>query len=286
MSRIITLDVGGYLMQAVEAAANTLMEAEAAALVKASYYERNGQRATYRNGYRLRQWQTPAEAVTLYIPKLRSGSYYPAFLSEPAAALRFVALAESALIRTPTIAEVMDLLTFPNTETARHVAETLQQQANAYFNRPLRDSLSTVFIHRQADLWMLYAATASGAYHLLDVFEDHDKRPHWKAVLRRLYKRGLHHIEAFEGDLSPEFERVRQDLYPYSDTYATDSQQVQVVLGMPLPTLGEQVTQPTLQLYHIVSGQLPLHVDSRALRLLRYMLQDAQYAVGQPLAAI
>ncbi|MFZ4816086.1 MAG: transposase, partial [Phototrophicaceae bacterium] len=120
MSRIITLDVGGYLIQAVEAAANTLMEAEAAALVKASYYERNGQRATYRNGYRLRQWQTPAEAVTLYIPKLRSGSYYPAFLSEPAAALRFVALAESALIRTPTIAEVMDLLTFPNTETARH----------------------------------------------------------------------------------------------------------------------------------------------------------------------
>ena len=37
-------------------------------------------RATHRNGYRPRRWDTRAGEVELQIPKIRQGSYFPSFL--------------------------------------------------------------------------------------------------------------------------------------------------------------------------------------------------------------
>ena len=42
--------------------------------------ERSPERVNQRNGYRERDWQTRAGTVELRIPKLRKGSYFPAFL--------------------------------------------------------------------------------------------------------------------------------------------------------------------------------------------------------------
>ena len=42
--------------------------------------ERSAERVNQRNGYRERDWQTRAGTVELRIPKLRRGSYFPAFL--------------------------------------------------------------------------------------------------------------------------------------------------------------------------------------------------------------
>ena len=46
----------------------------------AGYGERTPERANSRNGYRERLWETRVGAVDLRIPKLRRGSYFPAFL--------------------------------------------------------------------------------------------------------------------------------------------------------------------------------------------------------------
>src|SRR4051812_23057883 len=62
---------------------NLLMSAEVDAMCGAGYRERTGERANSRNGYRERPWDTRVGTIGLQIPKLRHGSYFPAWLLEP-----------------------------------------------------------------------------------------------------------------------------------------------------------------------------------------------------------
>jgi len=57
-----------------------LMEAEVTELIGAAHGERTDDRATWRNGYRPRRWDTRAGELELRIPKLRQGSYFPSFV--------------------------------------------------------------------------------------------------------------------------------------------------------------------------------------------------------------
>jgi len=56
------------------------MELEVESLTGAAHGERSPDRVNHRNGHRDRDWETRAGAVELRIPKLRKGSYFPAFL--------------------------------------------------------------------------------------------------------------------------------------------------------------------------------------------------------------
>ena len=60
--------------------AQRLMALEVESLTGAAPGERSPERINQRNGYRERDWQTRAGTVELCIPKLRKGSYFPAFL--------------------------------------------------------------------------------------------------------------------------------------------------------------------------------------------------------------
>jgi transposase-like protein len=61
-------------------AAKRLRELEVGELTGAPHGELSPDRLVQRNGYRERDWQTRAGTVELRIPKLRRGSYFPAFL--------------------------------------------------------------------------------------------------------------------------------------------------------------------------------------------------------------
>ena len=82
----------------VEFAARRLMELEVESLTGAGHGERSPDRINHRNGYRERDWQTRAGTVELRIPKLREGSYFPAFL-EPR---RMAEKALAAVSKRPT----------------------------------------------------------------------------------------------------------------------------------------------------------------------------------------
>jgi len=62
-----------------------LTEVEASELAGAGLGERTPNRATHRNGYRVRRWDTRVSEIELQIPKLRQGSYFPSFLGAPQA---------------------------------------------------------------------------------------------------------------------------------------------------------------------------------------------------------
>ena len=68
------------LREMIGVAAQRLMELEVGAVTGAAHGERSPDRLVQRNGYRDRDWQTRVGTVELRIPKLRRGSYFPAFL--------------------------------------------------------------------------------------------------------------------------------------------------------------------------------------------------------------
>ena len=61
---------------------NTLMSAESDAVCGAEYGARSAERTNSRNGYRAREFDTRAGTLSVAIPKLRAGSYFPDWLLE------------------------------------------------------------------------------------------------------------------------------------------------------------------------------------------------------------
>jgi transposase-like protein len=71
---------GDFLRSVAEAVVQLLMETDVEGVIGAGRHERSGDRTTYRNGYRDRTLDTRLGSLQLRIPKLRQGSYFPAFL--------------------------------------------------------------------------------------------------------------------------------------------------------------------------------------------------------------
>src|SRR5206468_5091650 len=78
---VLLEDHADVVRESVRWVVQQLMESEVSELVGAELGERRpDDRATHRNGYRPRPWDTRAGEIELQIPKLRQGSYFPSFL--------------------------------------------------------------------------------------------------------------------------------------------------------------------------------------------------------------
>ena len=81
VKKVLRDEHADVIRESVKTVARELMEAEVAELIGAELGERRpDDRATQRNGYRPRRWDTRAGEIELQIPKLRQGSYFPGFL--------------------------------------------------------------------------------------------------------------------------------------------------------------------------------------------------------------
>ncbi|WP_048858393.1 IS256 family transposase, partial [Acidiphilium multivorum] len=134
---------GDFLRSVAEAVVQLLMETDVDGLIGASRYERSGERATYRNGYRERALDTRLGSLQLRIPKLRQGSYFPPFLearrtSEKALA----AVIQEAWIGGVSTRRVDELvqamgLTGISKSTVSKLCKDIDERVNAFLDRPL-----------------------------------------------------------------------------------------------------------------------------------------------------
>ena len=102
---------GDLLKDLAEAVLQKLMDYDVENLVGAARYERNEARTTQRNGFRERNLETRLGTLDLKIPKLRQGSYFPAFLEPRKTAERaLVAVVQEAWIQGVSTRKVDDLV--------------------------------------------------------------------------------------------------------------------------------------------------------------------------------
>jgi putative transposase len=120
-----------------------LMEFEVEQRCGADYGARTSDRVNSRNGYRDRLWETRAGAVDLKIPKLRKGSYLPAFLEPRRTAEKaLVAVVQEAYIQgvstrsVDALVQAMGMSGISKSQVSRLCSE-IDQRVNAFLKRPI-----------------------------------------------------------------------------------------------------------------------------------------------------
>jgi transposase-like protein len=124
-------------------AADRMMDAKVETETGAAKGARTPLRANQRNGYRERDWDTRAGRITLAIPKLRKGSYFPSFLEPRRTAEKaLVAVIQEAYVHGVSTRSVDDLVKalgaggMSKSQVSRLCAD-IDERVNAFLQRPL-----------------------------------------------------------------------------------------------------------------------------------------------------
>ena len=220
--RQVLLEEGDLIRESVRVVARELMEAEVSELIGAEHGERRPEdRATQRNGYRPRRWDTRAGEIELQIPKLRRGSYFPSFLqprkrSEQA----LVAVVQQAYVCGVSTRRVDQLveslgLRISKSEVSR-IAGLLDEQVTAFRERPLEGRYPYVFVDAKVEkvrdggrvvrkcVVIAHAVHETGRREIigLDVGEA-ETEAFWTDFLRSLVARGLNGVQLAISDAHP-----------------------------------------------------------------------------------
>src|SRR3712207_515917 len=198
------------IREAVKAVCAELMELEVSELIGAGRGERRPQdRATHRNGYRARRWDTRAGEIELQIPKIRQGSYFPSIL-EPRrrseqALLAVVQQAYVCGVSTRRVDQPVESLGLRVSQSeVSPVRRALDEHVEAFRTRPLEGRYPYLFLDAKVEkvrdggrvvnkaLVIAHGVHETGRREILglDVGEA-ETEAFWTEFLRGLVKRGL-----------------------------------------------------------------------------------------------
>jgi transposase-like protein len=209
------------IRESVRAVAQELMEAEVSELIGAQLGERTEDRATHRNGYRARRWDTRAGEVELQIPKIRQGSYFPSFLQprkrSEQALVSVVQQAYVCGVSTRRVDQLVESLglRISRSEVSR-IAGLLDEQVRAFRERPLEGRYPYVFVDAKVEkvrdggrvqrkcVVIAHAVHETGRREIigLDVGEA-ETEAFWREFLRSLVARGLVGVQLAISDAHP-----------------------------------------------------------------------------------
>ena len=124
-------------------ASERLMATEVDQLTGAAAGARSPERVNYRNGYRERGWETRVGRIELAIPKLRKGSYFPAFLEPRRTAEKaLTAVIQEAYVQGVSTRSVDELVkamggTGISKSQVSRLCEDIDERVQAFLNRPI-----------------------------------------------------------------------------------------------------------------------------------------------------
>lgn len=212
------------LREMVRVFAETVMSGEADELCGAAYGERSDARVNRRNGYRMRTWDTRTGTISLALPKLREGSYFPEWLLEPRrrAERALVQVVAECYVRGVSTRRVDGLVRTLGVEgisksRVSQMAKDLDQAVEAFRTRPLDggpytyvwlDAL-TQKVREGGRIENVAALAATGVNAVgfreilgLDLVTSEDGAG-WLAFVRSLVARGLSGVRLVISDAHP-----------------------------------------------------------------------------------
>src|SRR5947207_6573722 len=217
--KVLLEDHADVVRESVRWVAERLMESEVSELIGAELGERRPEdRATQRNGYRGRRWDTRAGEIELQIPKLRQGSYFPSFLqprkrSEQA----LVAVVQQAYVCGVSTRKVDQLveslgLRISRSEVSR-VCAGLDRQVEAFRTRPLEGRYPYLWLDAKIEkvrdggrvvrkcLVIAHGVHESGRREVIGLdCGEAETEAFWRDFLRGLVKRGLTGVQLVVSD--------------------------------------------------------------------------------------
>jgi putative transposase len=200
-------------------AAERLMSLEVEALTGVPAGVRSPDRLTHRNGYRERAWDTRAGRIDLAIPKLRKGSYFPAFLEPRRTAEKaLTAVIQEAYVHGISTRSVDDLvkamgMTGISKSQVSRLCEEIDERVNAFLARPIEGEWPYLWIDatylktREAGrivstaVILAVGVNADGRREVLGIATGaSEAEPFWTAFLRSLADRGLRGVKLVIAD--------------------------------------------------------------------------------------
>jgi putative transposase len=201
---------GDFLRSVAEAVLQLLMEADVEGLIGAGRHERSAERLNYRNGFRDRALDTRLGTLQLRVPKLRQGSYFPAFLEPRKVSEKaLVAVIQEAWIGGVSTRRVDELvqamgLSGIGKSTVSKLCKDIDERVTGFLERPLEGEWPYLWLDatylkvRQGGRIVSVAAIIAVAVDTEGRREivglglgPSEAEPFWSTFLRGLLRRGL-----------------------------------------------------------------------------------------------
>ena len=286
----IVHDLLGYIAQ-------RLMDLEVEGHCGAGYGDRSADRANSRNGYRERLWETRAGSIDLKIPKLRRGSYFPAFLEPRRTAEKaLVAVIQEAYIQgvstrsVDELVKAMGMSGISKSQVSRLCGE-IDERVGAFLNRPIEGDWPYLWIDatyvkvRQAGRIVSVAViiavgvNTDGMREILGIaVGPSEAEPFWIDFLRGLTHRGLRGVKLVISDahlglkaaiakvFRATWQRCRVHFMRNALAYANKSQR-QMVLALINTAFAQESAEAARAQWDVVVDQVRAKIPKLAVML-------------------
>ena len=207
------------LREMISFVAGRMMDIEVEGLTGAMHGSRSPERVNQRNGYRPRDWHTGAGTVSVAIPKLRKGSYFPSFLEPRRTSDKaLIAVIQEAYVQGVSTRSVDDLvkamgMTGISKSEVSRLCGDIDGRVGQFLNRPIEGTWPYLWIDatyvkvreggRIISVAVIIAvgANTDGRREVLGMtVGPSEAEPFWTKFLRSLTARGLRGVKLVISD--------------------------------------------------------------------------------------
>jgi transposase-like protein len=208
-----------FFKEVLKSALEKLMDMDVSNQINAQRNERSTDREAYRNGYRSRGLNTRVGEISLEVPKLRKGSYYPPFLhyyQRTEASL--LSVVQESYIEGVSTRKMENLIQQMGIEgisksQVSEICQNIKDEVDAFFSAPIIGQwpyiyLDALYIKVRQDKRVVSKAVIvaigvndDGIRRILGlVVADSEACIFWKQFLERLIDRGLQGVQLVISD--------------------------------------------------------------------------------------